>query len=132
MKRISKLFFAAVMILGCSALSLSAYAAGKPTSQVSALSPVYLQLEFTTSCTDQGTVINIVNHGEKWPQMGFLRLYMADDKSMLGERKLRLASGQKVSFVVKDEISNGHPIAVWIEPQWYQRDFKYDATVMCG
>jgi len=132
MTKTTKRLFAAVAVAGSLALSFSADAADQDSVQVGALPPIFLQLEFTTSCTEKGTVIKIVNHGEKWPQTGVLRLYTANDKSVLGERKLRLAAGQKVSFVVKDTVSNGHPVAVWIEPQWYQRDFKYDATIKCG
>jgi len=131
MTKISKLL-AVIAATGFSALSFSANAADPSSVQIAALPPIFLQLEFTTSCTEKGTVIKIVNHGEKWPQTGVLRLYTADNKSVLGQRKLRLAAGQKVSFIVKDTVSNGHPIAVWIEPHWYQRDFKYDATIKCG
>jgi len=101
-------------------------------AQIAATPPVFLQLEITSACTDKGAVFKIINRGGKWPRTGFLRLYHADSKSMIGERRMRLAPGQKVSFVVKDKISKGRPVAVWIEPEWYKRDFEFDASASCG
>ena len=111
---------------------LAAQAAGPVNqAQVAVAPPVFLQLEITSSCTDQGSVFKIINRGDKWPRTGFLRLYHADDKSLIGERRLRLGAGQKVSFVVKDKISQGRPVAVWVEPEWYKRDFEFDANLSC-
>ena len=108
--------------------------AAQPLSQaqVAATPPVFLQLEITSSCSDKGAVFKIINRGGKWPRTGFLRLYHADSKSMIGERRMRLAPGQKVSFVVKDKVSKGRPVAVWVEPEWYKRDFEFDARASCG
>lgn len=100
-------------------------------AEVAVSPPVFLKLEITSSCTDKGAVFKIINRGGKWPRTGFLRLYHADDKSLLGERRLRLGSGQKVSFVVKKKIARGRPVAVWIEPEWYKRDFEFDANLTC-
>ena len=101
-------------------------------AQVAVTPPVFLQLEITSACTDKGTVFKIINRGNKWPRTGFLRLYHADDKSLIGERRLRLGAGQKVSFIVKDKIAKGRPVAVWVEPEWYKRDFEYDANMKCN
>lgn len=100
-------------------------------AEVAVSPPVFLKLEITSSCTDKGAVFKIINRGGKWPRTGFLRLYHADDKSLLGERRLRLGSGQKVSFVVKRKVSQGRPVAVWIEPEWYKRAFEFDANLSC-
>ncbi|OEJ68583.1 hypothetical protein [Magnetovibrio blakemorei] len=100
--------------------------------EVAAVAPVYLQLEITSACTDDGAVFKVINRGVKWPKSGYLRLYYADDKSVLGERKLRLAPGQKVSFNVTKDIMAGHPVAIWVEPEWYEREMEYDATIDCN
>lgn len=114
-------------------MTLSAGSA-KDTSdpQVAVVAPVYLQLEITSACTEDGAIFKVINRGGKWPKSGYLRLYYADDKSVLGERKLRLAPGQKVSFNVKKDIMAGHPLAIWVEPEWYQREMEYDATINCN
>jgi len=94
--------------------------------------PEFLRLEVTSACTDKGAVFKIINRGGKWPRMGHLRLYYADIKSEIGERRLRLAPGQKVSFVVKKSVSKGRPVGVWVEPEWYKREFEFDARTNCG
>jgi hypothetical protein len=101
-------------------------------AQVAVSPPVFLQLEITSACTSDGAEFKIINRGGKWPRTGFLRLYHADDKSLIGERRLRLGMGQKVSFVVKDKISQGRPVAVWVDPEWYKRDFEFDANLNCA
>ena len=93
--------------------------------------PSFLQLEITSTCSDKGAVFKIINRGAKWPRTGFLRLYHADNKSMIGERRLRLAPGQKVSFVVKNKVMKNRPVAVWVEPEWYKREMEYDASITC-
>ena len=100
-------------------------------AEVAATPPVFLQLEITSTCTDKGALFKIINRGGKWPRTGYLRLYHADTKSVLAERRLRLAPGQKVSFIVKEKVMNGHPVAVWIEPEWYKREMEYDASIKC-
>jgi len=101
-------------------------------AEVAVTPPSFLQLEITSACTDKGAVFKIINRGVKWPRNGYLRLYKADSKSLLGERRLRLAPGQKVSFVVKKRVMNGHPVAVWVEPEWYKREMEYDASIKCN
>lgn len=101
-------------------------------AEVAVTPPSFLQLEITSTCTDKGAVFKIINRGVKWPRNGYLRLYLADSKSLLGERRLRLAPGQKVSFVVKNSVMNGHPVAVWVEPEWYKREMEYDASINCN
>lgn len=100
-------------------------------AQVAVTPPVFLQLEITSACTDKGAVFKIINRGDKWPRRGVLRLYFADTKTVIGERRMRLAPGQKVSFIVKEKVMDGHPVAVWIEPEWYKREMEYDASIKC-
>jgi len=119
--------------VGISALSFTAQAEDQATPfQVAAVPPAVLQLDISTACTDKDSVFKIVNNGAKWPRTSTLRVYTADNQSVISERRLRLALGQKVTFVVKDTVSEGRPVAVWVEPSWYQRDFKFDATINCN
>ena len=126
---------------GLAALTVAFFSSASPfaqaaqsvsQAQIAATPPVFLQLEITSSCSDKGAVFKIINRGGKWPRTGFLRLYHADSKSMIGERRMRLAPGQKVSFVVREKISKGRPVAVWVEPEWYKREFEFDARASCS
>ncbi len=113
--------------------TLSSGSATDATSlEVATVPPVFLQLEITSACTEEGAIFKVINRGVKWPRTGYLRLYHADNKTVLGERKLRLAPGQKVSFVVKKRIMDGHPLAIWIEPEWYEREMEYDSSISCS
>lgn len=129
----SKMFFAALS--AATVLATTSYAQVADTAplvQVAVTPLVSLQLEVTSNCTDKGVVFKIFNRGTKWPQTGFLRFYAADSKTLLREHRLRLLRRQTVSFVVEDETMKGSPIAVWVDPQWYERKFEFDANVSCG
>lgn len=109
----------------------AAEAAGPTNAEIATTPSQFLRLEITSNCSSKGAVFKIVNRGAKWPRRGTLRLFHADNKSQMTERKLRLASNQKVSFVIKKELLDGRPIGLWIEPEWYERGFEYDARVSC-
>ncbi|MDH5773130.1 MAG: hypothetical protein OEY84_08345 [Rhodospirillaceae bacterium] len=97
-----------------------------------AVNPVsFLQLEITSTCTEKGSLFRIINRGQKWPRNGVLHVYFADDQSSMTERRIRLAPNQKVSFVIDNKKSGGRPVGMWIEPEWYKRDFVYDAKTSC-
>lgn len=139
-KSLLRAFTVAGMIVGMIAISPAfvfsfALATDTPTvtqqQELAANVPMFLQLEITSSCTDNGAIFKIVNRGKKWPRMGILHLYRTDDKSAMAEHKIRLAPNQKVSFVIKKEKIMGRPVGMWIEPQWYKREFTYDATTAC-
>ena len=102
-----------------------------PPTEFAATSPVFLQLEVTSTCTEDGAQFKVINRGSKWPRTGFLRLYHTDNNSMISERRVRLGEDQKVSFVVRGKVSQGRPVGIWIEPEWYKRDFEYDAALNC-
>jgi hypothetical protein len=90
-----------------------------------------LRLQVSSACGETGAVFKVTNRGTHWPRTGLLKLYYADDNTLIGQRRLRLADQQKISFLVKKTISAGRPVAVWIEPQWYERDFTFDAALTC-
>lgn len=118
---------------GLTVMTVSAGSAQEaPAQEFATIPPVYLQLEITSACTEDGAIFKVINRGKKWPQSAYLRLYIADDKSLLGERKLRLAPGQKVSFNVKKDVMAGRPVAIWVEPEWYEREMEYDASISCN
>ena len=123
--------FAAMGLIAASSSHVMAAANAPAAQELAVATPVFLQLEITSSCTDKGAIFKIINRGKKWPRHGVLYLYHSDDKSVMAERKLRLAPNQKVSFVISKEKSNGRPLGMWIEPEWYKREFGYDAKSTC-
>jgi len=118
--------------LGGAVLSLATQADDKVLpNQVAVVPVIVLKVDVTGTCTDKGAVFKIVNTGIKWPRTGMLRVYNTGDKSVITERRLRLAHGQTVTFVVKKEKFSGQPMGVWLDPGWYHRNFKYDVKVSC-
>jgi len=101
-------------------------------TEIAAAPPVSLRLDVSASCIDSGAVFKLTNRGAQWPRTGLLKLYYADDQTLIGQRRLRLADNQRVSFVVKDKLIAGRPIAIWVEPQWYDRMFEFDASMSCS
>ena len=101
-------------------------------AEIAVAPPVFLRLDVSASCVDNGAVFKLTNRGVQWPRSGLLKLYYADDQTLIGQRRLRLADNQRVSFVVKEELIAGRPIAVWVEPKWYDRAFEFDASTSCS
>jgi len=100
-------------------------------AEIAAAPPALLRVEVSAVCADQGAVFKIANRGEQWPRTGLLRLYYADDHSLIGQRRLRLADHQRISFAVKNNVVAGRPVGVWLDPGWYKRSFKFDAQMTC-
>lgn len=132
-KHTSKFSAFAAVLLGAGVMTTSAAHAqmAAPQAELAVSPPVFLQLEITSACTQEGAQFKIINRGSKWPRTGFLRLYHADSKDLISERRIRLGEDQKVSFVVRDKVSLGRPVAIWVEPEWYKREFEFDAAVAC-
>lgn len=119
------------VVFSCVTLT-GAHAQQAAGAEIALVRPVFLQLEITASCTERGAVFKIINHGPKWPQKSVFRLYRATGKLLVTERSLRLAEGQKVSFVVKHKVMQGNRFAVWVDPSWYKREMKFDASIRCS
>lgn len=90
-----------------------------------------LKIDIRSGCTSKGVVFKIVNRGKKWPRTARLKLFNVDDNTLISERRLRLASLQQVSFIVSDKVNQGRRIGVWVEPDWYERPFAFDAERDC-
>ncbi|MBL4691977.1 MAG: hypothetical protein JKY92_01430 [Magnetovibrio sp.] len=132
-KALSKTALTVLSAAYLAVFSVSAQAASTPKSfQVATMIPVVLQLDIKSTCTKKGAEFKISNKGGKWPQTAILRLYTTHDKSLISQRRMRLALGQKVTLVVKRGRMHGQSVGVWVDPHWYKRDFKFDAMVNCN
>lgn len=127
---LSKIIFYVSFVL---LLGVAPAIAEKTTAQteVALLSNYPLKINISSGCVSDGAIFKIINTGSKWPQTARLKLYFADDMKLIAERRIRLASQQQLSFIVGDEIKEGRPVAVWLDPQWYERPFAFDAKLNC-
>ncbi len=91
-----------------------------------------LQLKINTACKDGTAVFKVANVGGRWPGIGALAVYDTNGNKLISVRNMLLTSGQKASFKVKDLNEGETVLGLWVEPTWYDRDFRYDAKVICG
>lgn len=91
-----------------------------------------VNLEIVSACAGGVATFKIVNVGERWPEMGTLKIFAVSNGQVkpVSEREMRFAQGQKASFRLKSEGSSG--IALFVDPSWYKRPFAFDAEVTCG
>ena len=90
-----------------------------------------VNLEIVSACVDGTATFKIVNVGDKWPQLGKLKVYhiFEGQTKEVSAREMRFARGQKASFRMKN-VGAAH-IGLFVEPSWYERPFHYDAEVAC-
>ncbi|MCW8915540.1 MAG: hypothetical protein OQK24_06765 [Magnetovibrio sp.] len=135
--------FQAVITTGlvCAALTTTASTAAAQNNQttqvlnqteIAAVPPMPLKMRVAGSCGDQGATFHVQNAGHKWPRSALVKLYYADDKTIIGQRRLRLDRRQRITLAVKARIQGQRPIAIWVEPSWYKRNFKFDTTLLCS
>lgn len=99
--------------------------------ELASTSDAPVNIEVVSACVDNVAMFKIVNVGDAWPRLGKLNIYRGTANNMkpLSKRSMRFAAGQQASFRLKDIGSDS--VAVFVEPSWYDRPFKFDAEVKC-
>jgi len=102
------------------------------TVQLASTTGAPVNVDVVSGCVNNVAMFKIVNVGEAWPRLGKLHVVRisGDNMKTLSKRSMRFASGQQASFRLKDIGTD--TVAVFVEPTWYERPFKFDATVTCG
>lgn len=90
-----------------------------------------VRLAVTASCDGGFALFTVVNEGELWSQMSKISVYRTDGRVLVSQRSIRMTKGQRMSFKVKGSPASPVELGIWIEPSWYQRDFAYDAKIIC-
>jgi hypothetical protein len=90
-----------------------------------------IDVDVVSGCVSNVAMFQIVNVGEAWPRMGKLHIIRISNgnSKTLAKRSMRFAAGQKASFRLKD--IGPDTVAIFVEPSWYERPFKFDAEVTC-
>lgn len=88
-----------------------------------------LNLEVTAGCKDKAVEFLIVNTGEPWPALARMSVLPVGEEKPVSSRQLRLTTGQKVSFKVKDPADKAYGLL--IEPSWTQGSVTLDAKASC-
>ncbi len=114
------------------AVMLAAVQASAPgvraADQVANADPI--KLDVVGECAEGMASFKIVNAGDKWPSTGKFNIYRTSGDALLSQRRMRLSDGQVASFRVKAGAEKAE-FGLFIEPEWYERPFKYDAKLVC-
>jgi hypothetical protein len=89
-----------------------------------------LNLDIVAKCEGTNAQFEIVNKGERWEGMATVALLRADNHAVISERKLRMAPGQRIVFRAR-EAPDTIGVGLWIEPDWYKREFVFDEVIHC-
>ena len=100
-------------------------------TQVAGALPEHLKVEIRTHCRAGTARFQVVNMGAPWPKAGMVFIHEVGSAEPLSQRRLRLASGQSATFKIDSSKVGAAPLGLWVEPSWYARDFRYDATLSC-
>lgn len=90
-----------------------------------------VRLAVTATCEGGFALFTVVNEGELWLQPSKISVYRTDGRTLVSQRSIRMTKGQRMSFKVKGSPASPVELGIWIEPSWYQRDFAYDAKIVC-
>jgi len=92
-----------------------------------------LKLEMSSSCSDGVSRFKITNRGPDWPKASSFSIFRIEgaDKYPVSLRRMRLKSGQTVSFTVKKSRNPSGNLGLFVDPGWYKRAFVFDATLTC-
>lgn len=89
-----------------------------------------ISVRTVATCNGNDAQFEIVNMGERWPGMAKVALLRADNHAVISERVIRMATGQSVKFRAR-EAPDTIGVGLWIEPDWYTREFAFDEVIHC-
>ncbi len=109
---------------GCAAL----FFVGGPASGAD---PDILKLDINAKCLNGVALFRIVNTGNRWPDSAMFNVYRAIDRTLINRRRLRMAKNQQASFRVSKGTHPGEELAIYVDPGWYRRQFRFDGKITC-
>ncbi len=90
-----------------------------------------VDVDIVTTCEEGNAVFKVVNKGFEWPTVAKFSVYRVKGNTLVSQRRMRLTSSQQASFRVKAGGPEQVELGIFIEPEWYAREFKFDAKVSC-
>ncbi len=89
-----------------------------------------VSVKIVATCNGADAQFEVVNMGERWPGMAKIALLRADNHAPISERMMRMATGQRLVFRAR-EAPDAIGVGLWIEPDWYKREFAFDEVIHC-
>lgn len=92
-----------------------------------------LQVRVSSQCSNGDTVFVVANTGKKWPRAATFSLFRiaGPNRQMISARKMSIEAGQAKTLRVKKAHNPTGHIGLSLDPGWYKREFKMDATAQC-
>ena len=100
-------------------------------TQVADAVPGHVSVEVRAQCRGGAARFQVVNTGASWPKPGIISIHEMGSATPLSQRRMRLASGQSASFKVANPKAGSASLGLRVDPSWYTREFRYDATLSC-
>jgi hypothetical protein len=88
-------------------------------------------IEVSTECLAGTAIFKVTNLGEKLPTPFMFNLVRINSNIVVSKRRLRLASGQNVTFKVRDADKIPSHIGLLVNADDYRRDGQMHALVRC-
>lgn len=136
----SRLFGVAVMAAGVVVFSGSRMAAAAqpapeamPNAETALAAGNALRLQIATECRQGNVIFKVKNAGTSWPKTSTFAIYRlgAGNAKMITKRRMRLTEGQQASFRIDAKRNPTGQLGLSVQPGWYRRDAKFDATATC-
>ena len=90
-------------------------------------------VEVLARCDGSSATFKIINRGKKWPQAAALSVYRTKNIGVVEEKLHRLDHGQSANVRVPPQQGrNAQEVALWVQPSWFLRRFKFDSRLTCN
>lgn len=120
-------FWSLVALLGASPAL-----AGQPPQPPQLAQGAQVDVAITATCDSDQAVFKIVNKGHEWPTVAKFSIYRVNGNQLVSQRRMRLTAHQEASFRVKGGgAAQKMEFGIFIEPEWYTRNFAFDQKVTC-
>lgn len=138
MKKYPRYALAVFASLALTGLALTDMASASTSNESARAAAGLLKIDIMAQCQDGNAVFRIKNVGNAWPKTSTFAIYNMRKKGkkrlrkLISKRRMRLKDGQRASFKIKTGRLPSGRVGLWVKPDWYQRDFDYDATITCS
>jgi hypothetical protein len=102
-----------------------------PAQKVEAIEGAELNVEVAAICDDGKVNFQITNLGDRWPRLAEISIFRTDTNAKLVQRRVRMTNSQQMIFKLPEEQNAVGEVGIFVEPQWYERKFAYDAKLSC-
>ena len=91
-----------------------------------------MEIDVEARCEVGDATFKLTNLGARWPRLGEINIHRTDTKALLVKRRLRMRNSQQLIYKIPaNRLGGAQGVGFFVKPSWYDRPFKYDATINC-